>query len=216
MRCKNNIERRFIRKSVISKDQTVDDLRIELQLINGKIEETSFKNERYVNEEILKLKKEIEVLRSDIQKLREYIANAMKQNTEVKPSGISKQTMRELYNNGYKFFANKKYQKALSHFEVLLKRFPKTHYKENAQFFLAGSYFNLERFEEAIIAYEEIVKSFPNSKRLAQINLKQAISFKNIKADDDARYFFNQVISKYPKSSEAKVALKELAGMKKK
>jgi len=205
----------FLRKSVISKDQSIEDLRTEIKILTGRLEENSFNQGKEVKEQIAPLQGQIQLLKEEIERQKIEIEGLKKVKETPKPQqAVSQLDMRELYNRAYARYTNKQYNEALSDFQELLKRFPTTHYRENIHYFSGSILFNLRKYEEAILAYEEIVKRFPASKRLAEVNLNQGMCFMKTGATNDAKYFFNQVISKYPGSSEAKRASVELKKIK--
>lgn len=198
------------RNSDYRKSQSIDDIRTELQLLKGKIEESEFRSQTKARELISEYSKDLLELKADIRDLKAELKTL-----KVAPKKVlnSKLGEKALYNKAYKLFASKKYKDSILHFDELLRRFPRTRYHENAQYFIADSFYHQNKCEDAILAYEEMLKRHSKSKRKAMVNLKQAECFEKIGAKDDAKYFYKQVIKKYPKSKEARSAKKKLKSL---
>jgi tetratricopeptide (TPR) repeat protein len=106
------------------------------------------------------------------------------------------------------------YQKELSEkvagLENLLKKYPSTGYRAEAEFELASSYHAQNQYKKAIDAYLAFIKSYPKNSLVRQAYTKLAQAYWNINEADNAISTFKYVLENYPQSQEAKDALVNL------
>jgi tol-pal system protein YbgF len=120
------------------------------------------------------------------------------------------------YEAAYNSFKDKKYKEARKKFEVFIKEFPKDELADNAQFWIAETYYGEKDFEGAILAYETLLKKYPNSKKAPAAFLKQGLSFIEIGDKKTGKVILEQLIERYPDSKEAGIAKKNIEDTKKK
>lgn len=120
-----------------------------------------------------------------------------------------------VYDAAYKAFQEKKYRDAREQFEAFLKRYPDDALSDNAQFWIAESYYAEREFENAILSYETLMKKHPASGKVPGAMLKQALAFIEIGDAKTARIILNRLTEKYPDSQEAGAAKKKLTELNK-
>ncbi len=120
------------------------------------------------------------------------------------------------YEAAYNAFKDKNYKEARKKFEVFIKEFPKDKLAENAQFWIAETYYAEKDFEGAILAYETLLKKYPKSEKTPAALLKQGLSFIEIGDKKTGKVILEQLIERYPDSKEAKIAKKNMEDTKKK
>ncbi len=86
------------------------------------------------------------------------------------PINISYDKAMSLYEKG-------KYSDAAEAFETVTRLGRGTNYAQNAQFYLAESYFKDERFLLAAAEYERFISYFPRDERREEVDYKRALSF---------------------------------------
>lgn len=118
-----------------------------------------------------------------------------------------------LYERAYDAFKEGKYAKARSEFQELLKKFPRGELSENAQFWIAESYFFEKQFERAIVEYEKTLKDHAGGHRTPQALLRQGLSFLSLGDKMQARLYFEKVRDDFPHSTQARLARSRLAEM---
>jgi tol-pal system protein YbgF len=119
------------------------------------------------------------------------------------------------YEAAYNAFKDKKYKEARKKFEVFIKEFPKDELADNAQFWIAESFYGEKDFEGAILAYETLLKKYPNSKKAPAALLKQGLSFIEIGDKKTGKVILEQLTERYPDSKEAGIARKNIEDTKK-
>jgi len=125
----------------------------------------------------------------------------------------SKTTM---YEEAYDTFKEKRYKDAREKFNAFIKEFPKDELTDNAQFWIAETYYGEKDFEGAILAYEMLLKKYPQSGKAPTALKKQGFSFIEIGDKKTGKVILEQLIEKYPNSKEAGEAKKKIEEIDKK
>jgi TolA-binding protein len=107
---------------------------------------------------------------------------------------------------GYQKELNKK----VAGLEQLLKKYPNTGYKPEAEFELASTYHALNQYAKAIAAYQEFISAYPKNALVRQAYNKLAQAYWNMNEGTNAIKNFKLVLENYPNSQEAKDALVNL------
>ena len=123
---------------------------------------------------------------------------------------------KKAYDSAYQLFQGKKYKEAREKFEAYIKEYPKTDLSDNAQFWIAETYYAERDFESAILAYETLLKKYPDSDKISNGLLKQGSAFAEIGDVKTCKIILNKLIEKYPDSREADLAKKKIAELDKK
>lgn len=122
---------------------------------------------------------------------------------------------RELYETAYLDLTKGKYDLAISGFAEFLKNFPNSEMADNAQYWLAQSYYAKEDFNQAISQYKKLLETYPGSDKTSDCLYKLGLCYQAMKNSTQANKYFKEVVDKYPNSTEAKLAREKL-GLKKK
>jgi len=120
------------------------------------------------------------------------------------------------YDTALHMFRNKKYKEAREKFEAFIKDYPKSDLTDNAQFWIAETYYAEKNYEDAILAYEALLKKYPDSKKGSSALLKQALAFIEIGDTKTGKIILKKLVEKYPDSKDAELARKKIAEMEKK
>jgi len=120
------------------------------------------------------------------------------------------------YDAAYQAFNNKQYKASREKFEAFIKDYPKNDLTDNAQFWIAETYYAEKYYEDAILAYETLLKKHPDSEKTGSALLKQAFAFIEISDAKTGKIILNKLIEKYPDSKDAELARKKLAELDKK
>lgn len=216
---------------VISKD---------LQVLTGRFDENRYSTEKALKSsasEIDLLKAQITAIEGQTKDIRDRlnISESPKQQKEPlkeQPVGTEKkgeepkeetqQQQAEItdktkaYEAAYNAFKNKKYKESREKFEAFIKKFPKDDLTDNAQFWIAETYYNEKDFEGAILAYETLLKKYPNSEKVPGALLKQGFSFIEIGDRKTGKTILEKLRERYPDSKEAGLAKKKIEELEKK
>jgi len=81
------------------------------------------------------------------------------------------------YDKAWSLYEAKKYSDAAEAFEIITRIGRGTNYAQDAQFYLAESYFKDERYLLAASEYERFISFFPRDERREEVDFKRALSF---------------------------------------
>ncbi|MGZ6134439.1 MAG: tetratricopeptide repeat protein [Myxococcaceae bacterium] len=104
---------------------------------------------------------------------------------------------------------------ARSLYTEFVRKWPKDDLAGDAHFALAESYYGQDNCPEALPEYGQLIKNFGKSRSVPLAYVRSGDCFARLKNPEAARLAYEQVLSDYPKSSEAKLAQKGLAALKK-
>ena len=206
---------------------SIDNLRQELQQVNGRIEEIDYLLNRKLtqyDEDAKKRQERLEELSLSVAKSEKQISQLEQylsiEGKPVPPSAIvapvpgktspAAPTAKQLYNDGRQAFDNGKMDKSRQLFLSLIKDHPKSDYADNAQFWIAESYYREKWYERAILEYQTVIEKYPKGNKVPAAKHKQGMAFLQIGDKANARIILNDLVKKHPNSSEAKIAAQKL------
>src|SRR5215469_5581716 len=100
-------------------------------------------------------------------------------------------------------------------YQDFIRKWPKDDLAGDAHFALAESFYGQDNCPEALPEYGQLIKNFGKSKSVPLAYVRSVDCLARLKNPDAAKLAYEQVVKDYPKSSEAKMAQKGLAGLKK-
>ena len=118
------------------------------------------------------------------------------------------------YEDAYNSFKDKKYKEAREKFEAFLKAYPQDDLSDNAQFWIAETYYWEKDYENAILSYEIVLKKYKDSQKAPNAFLKQGLCFIEIGDKKTGKIILEQVQERYPDTREATLAKKYLDDLK--
>jgi len=223
-----------VRKNQADASARLDNLQVQIRSLGGKIEEYGYLLDKQ-NRENISLKKgyeselkTIEAKLSGLEKrllfLEGFLVSESAPSTGETPpkEGTSKHseekespetkrpTSEELYQKAYNDFKKGDINTARTGFRKYLRVFPDTEYSDNAQYWIAESFFIEKKYREAILEFEEVLRKYPRGNKAPSALLKQGLAFYRLGDKTSARLLLQKVIKDHPGSNEAKIAKKEL------
>ena len=216
-----------IRESQSSLYSQVQDISKDLQVLQGRFDESKFFMDKSVKDNSI----EVELLRSQINKLdtrtkelSEKLAKLSEaapppqkpaegeETTEKAPQQAKPESDPiKTYEAAYNSFRGKHYKEAREAFNAFIKKYPNDSLIGNAYFWLGESYYAEKDYENAILSYETLIKTYPRNEKIPGALLKQGLSFVEIGDKKTAKVIFEKLIEKYPDSREAEIAKKKKA-----
>lgn len=120
----------------------------------------------------------------------------------------------EEFEQAAKCFERGDYNKTISYLKHFFNRYPGSHWIDDAQFYYAESYYNLEKYMEAISEFQFLLNNFPNSNwnelallRKAQCLEKMApIPQRDQTLTEESIEAYEEFIRKYPYSKHLEEA----------
>jgi tol-pal system protein YbgF len=225
-------ENQNLRSKFAEQRAMIESLRQELQILNGRLEETEYvlKQKIKTSEDSYE-KKELRLDRIDrtssenkgrIARLEQYLnfESTEPDVTAGQTSGLKTHEGAEnnfsedaIYHSAKQAFDQGDYDSALEKFQKLIKKYPNSKNADNAQFWIGETYYHEKWYEKAILEYQKVIEKYPKGNKVQASLLKQGFSFFNLGDKANARLIFTELIKKYPKSNEAQIAKKKLKGI---
>jgi tol-pal system protein YbgF len=231
-----------VRESQAESASRIRDLTSSLQELRGRFDENRYFVEKAMKEAAAErdiMRAQISSIESQLKTLKEKLAGVeggAKQKEPGDQQSVSKEyrgsrtaggrgsageegpqdEKTKSYDAAYQAFKENKYREAREMFEAFIKAHPKEDLTDNAQFWIAESYYAEKDYEDAILSYEALLKKFPDSKKTTNALLKQAFAFIEINDAKTGKIILNRLVEKFPDSREAELARKKLAELDKK
>lgn len=120
---------------------------------------------------------------------------------------------RENYQAAFELLKQQRYKAAATSFRQFLLTFPDSELADNAQYWLAESYYVTQQFAEALAAFELVINDFPRSRKAPDALLKIGYCNYELKRFDAARQSLRQVAGDYPDTTAARLAGQRLQRM---
>ncbi|TAL27749.1 MAG: tol-pal system protein YbgF [Nitrospirae bacterium] len=197
----------FIDKSLKDKSSEVDLLRLQITALETQLKELQGGKPPSRIEADSKTKGKSEIKKE--KKTEPEEAKIPEAKPEIKDPA-------KIYDAAYAVFKEKKYKEAREKLETFVKEFPKDSLADNAQFWMAESYYAEEDYAGAIVEYDALLKNYPDSDKAVGALLKQGYAFIEMGDKKAAKGILEQLREKYPKSKESELARKKLEEISKK
>ena len=199
----------------------------DLQLLTGRIEETDYLlRQKLKSVEDLYQKIDVKVAgveeslktnKDRTYRLEQYLNLESFSSSVKRVAGKTEKhiTESEMYRLAKQAFDKDNYKTASNGFKALLKKYPESVNADNAQFWIGEIYYRDKWYEKSILEYQKVIDNYPAGNKVKASLLKQGLAFYLIGDKSNSKLILNELIKKYPKSSEAKIARKKLAVLKK-
>jgi tol-pal system protein YbgF len=144
------------------------------------------------------------------------------QTRAVPPSSLGAQTPRqaaapppavgdqEAYNTAFALIQNRRYEDATRAFTDFLVVYPESSLRDNAQYWLAETYYVRRQFAVALPEFQMVLDAYPQSAKLADALLKVGYCNHELGQIDAARTALREVQRLYPDTTAARLATQRL------
>lgn len=190
----------------------LDQIAIDFQLIQGKIEENNFRISELGQKlddksfKIAELSARIDELEAKVKAASSGELGDQEKKPApkaVEPSEAFRQA-REDYDKG-------SYELAIAGFQNYIKQFPDSSQVDEAMYYLGESYYAQKQYDKAVDSYSKLIKSHPRSAKIPAAKLKIGLSYISGKNTQKAKEYLHKVINDHPNSKEAAIAKERLA-----
>ena len=113
---------------------------------------------------------------------------------------------RDNYQAAFELLKEERYDMAATAFGQFLVTFPDSELADNAQYWLAESYYAANHFEQALAAFQVVIKDYPRSRKVPDALLKMGYCNYSLKRWDAARVTLSKVQADYPETTAARLA----------
>ncbi len=202
-----------------------DQLAMDIQLMQGKLEENNFRiaelaqklDDRSVK--IAELSGRIEEFEAKVKLLSAGTSTAMSGQTTTavdrdKQPAAKTIEPSEVYRQAKSDYDKGNFDLALAGFQNYLAQFPSASQADNAQYWAGECYYSLKDWSKAIEAFAKVVKNHPKSDKAPGAKLKTGLAYLNEKNPAKAKEYLTRVVKEHPGTNEAAIAKDRLARIK--
>ncbi len=190
-----------------------DSLSTEVKAVDAKAEDVTQRLGEN-DAKIEKLRQQLQVQNQRISEIEKSVHTQRQKPTRPAPirndiTGTAS-PMETMYDDAYQSFTQGNYSEAREKFRAFLKKYPKTVYSDNAQFWIGETYFSEGDFESAILEYEKVIRSYPRGDKIPSALLKEGLAFLKLGDKTDGKLVLKKLIRKFPRTDQAKIAKRVL------
>ena len=120
---------------------------------------------------------------------------------------------RDNYQAAFELLKEQRYEPAALAFQQFLVSYPESQLADNAQYWLAESYYVTDKFDSALQEFEVVINKYPRSRKVPDALLKIGYSNYELERWDAARSSLARVQSEYPDTTAARLAEQRLKRM---
>ncbi len=113
---------------------------------------------------------------------------------------------RDNYQVALELLREERYDMAATAFKQFLVAFPGSELADNAQYWLAESYYASNQFEQALRDFEVVINDYPRSRKVPDALLKMGYCNYSLKRWAAARVTLTRVQAEYPETTAARLA----------
>ena len=196
-------------------EANMDNLRVELQTLEGRLEEVIQENRQ--------LRDELNLMRDDFSLKTADLEDRMSGNTTARASAApvkkpqpvttvpqpvsAEKKPEDLYKEGLVLIRDKKeYPESRKKFQKFLREYPSHHLAVNATYWIGEAYYGEKQYENAILQFQDVIQKFSNHPKAASAMYKQAFAFHAMGDKKNARVLLEKLMQTYPKAPESKQA----------
>lgn len=207
-----------------------DQVRNEIQILNGKLEETRYqlaeqiRTTEYLNRRVVRIEEKLKlpVLENAPEPSfsREVslpgtppaaVPAPVPPPTQPPVAAVDNPSENERYILAKQAFDRGDYQEARDGFQQLLLQYPDARNADSAQFWIGETFYRQKEYEQAILEYQTVIEKYPGGNKVQASLLKQGYAFAGMGDNANARLILQELIEKYPDSSEAKIASQKMS-----
>jgi len=113
---------------------------------------------------------------------------------------------RDNYQVAFELVKEERYELAANAFQQFLVTFPDSDLADNAQYWLAESFYASNQFEQALADFAIVINDYPRSRKVPDALLKMGYCNYSLKRWDAARSTLTRVQADYPETTAARLA----------
>ena len=209
------LERILSNDSLIQLANQINQLQQEIQSLRGEVETQQFQlsggvdRQRQLYLDLDNRLQELEQFRRETEIQAPVVAItpntiAMNEPPNVAPASIPSD--QESYNQAYALLQSGSYAQAASSFALFLVDYPNSELSDNAQYWLAETYYARRQYEDALANFEVMLNDFPGSLKTPDALLKIGFSHHGLGNNAQAIDALSVVVSEYPDTTAARLA----------
>ena len=206
-----------VQRQVAETQAGLDNLRVDLQSINGRLDDMAHNSQQDGGElqlvkddlglQINSLSARLDKLEQQVQAL-EQAAPAKTQQPEVK---APEETPEQLYQRALdKIRKDEQYAEGRQLLETFVSKYPKHELYVNALYWIGEALYGEKKYEQAILQFQDVISKYKTHDKAPAALLKQALAFKALGDEQNARTTLQKLVADYPNSAQVETAKKYL------
>lgn len=120
---------------------------------------------------------------------------------------------RDNYQAAFELLKEQRYEPAAAAFKQFLVTYPDSELADNAQYWLAESYYVTQKFEQALTTFQTVIDDYPRSRKVPDALLKMGYCNYELERWDAAKAALSKVRANYPETTAARLAGQRLERM---
>lgn len=205
-----NIERVVDNQSLVTLTQQVDSLDRRADQLRGEAETLRHEAEQTAERQRLlyaDLDARIQGLESNVKRGGSTGGNVL-EGGRLAPGQlpIPEGSDRDNYQVALELLREERYDMAITAFKQFLVAFSDSGLADNAQYWLAESYYASDRFEQALKDFQVVISAYPRSRKIPDALLKMGYCNYSLKRWDSAREIFARVQREHENTTAARLA----------
>jgi tol-pal system protein YbgF len=128
----------------------------------------------------------------------------------ARPAGSDQQN----YQTAFDMISARRYEEAGAAFQTFLAQFPTSPLADNAQYWLAETYYVRGQFDTALPEFRKVLEEYPQSAKLPDALLKVGYCQVELGDNSAARTSLQEVMRQFPDTTAARLASQRLSGLR--
>ena len=120
---------------------------------------------------------------------------------------------RDNYQAAFELLKEQRYEPAAMAFQQFLVSYPDSQLADNAQYWLAESYYVTQKYDDALGEFEVVINKYPKSRKVPDALLKVGYCNYELERWDEARQALGRVQADYPDTTAARLAEQRIKRM---
>lgn len=203
------VERVVQNDSLVQLVARVDALSNEVDALRGQIEANTFDADKMAERQrnlYADLDARLQDLESEPRESNVMQGGTLQAGELPLPNGSD----RENYQAAFELLKEGRYDQSAKAFQQFLVAYPNSELADNAQYWLAESFYVSQRFDEALPIFNTVISDFPASRKVPDALLKIGYCNYELQRWDAAETALARVVADYPETTAARLASKRL------
>ena len=207
------VERVIDNQSLIELVTRVDLLQSEIQTVRGETETLAFQTDNAAERQrdlYVDIDGRLQELELAVAQLQIALEELISEEEAPPPPILLPGSDQDNYQSAFEVLRNGDYEESASAFEQFLAVFPSSPLADNAQYWLAETYYVQRQYMAALPAFQLVVDEYPGSSKLPDALLKIGFCHYELQQWDAARDSLERVIREFPATTAARLATQRL------
>ena len=207
-----------LQRQVAELSAGLDNLRVEFQSVNGRMDDLGQDN-RAVADELQLIKDDLGLQLVSLTNRVDQLEQDLTEKLTAAPSAPSpapqkvepEPTPEELYEAALQLIRNESdFATGRKMLENFTRSYPKHDLYVNALYWIGEALYGEKKYELAILQFQDVISNFPAHPKAAAAMLKQALAFNALGDAQNAKTTMQKLVEEYPDSTQADAARKYL------